>query len=52
MCPAIGTDNSHEIRSHLEEIYDTNVSAELISETTDRVLASFEQWQNRPLETL
>jgi putative transposase len=38
-----------EIRSHLAEIYDTNVSAELISEITDRVLAEFKEWQHRPL---
>lgn len=39
-----------EIRSHLAEIYDTSVSAELISEITDRVLAEFNAWQNRPLD--
>lgn len=39
-----------EIRSHLEEIYDVSVSAELISEITDRVLADFNVWQNRPLD--
>ncbi len=38
-----------EIRSHLAEIYDTSVSAELISEITDRVLAEFTAWQNRLL---
>lgn len=38
-----------EIRSHLFEIYDVSVSAELISEITDRVLAEFTAWQNRPL---
>jgi transposase-like protein len=38
-----------EIRSHLSEIYDTSVSPELISEITDRVLAEFNSWQNRPL---
>ena len=34
-----------EIRSHLDEIYDTSVSAELVSEITDRVLGEFDQWQ-------
>ena len=38
-----------EIRSHLEEIYDTSVSAELSSEITDRVIGEFNQWQHRPL---
>ena len=41
-----------EIRSHLLEIYDTSVSAELISEITDRVLGEFNRWQSRPLESL
>ena len=38
-----------EIKSHLAEIYDVSVSTELISEITDRVLAEFTAWQNRPL---
>jgi putative transposase len=41
-----------EIRSHLEEIYDTSVSPELISEITDQVLTDFQVWQNRPLEEI
>lgn len=41
-----------EIRSHLAEIYDMSVSAELISEITDRVIAEFNVWQNRPLDDI
>lgn len=41
-----------EIRSHLAEIYDMSVSAELISEITDRVLTDFGVWQNRPLDEI
>ena len=41
-----------EIRSHLAEIYDVAISAELISEITDRVLAEFQTWQHRPLEAV
>ena len=41
-----------EIRSHLAEIYDTSVSAELISEITDRVISEFHVWQNRPLDDI
>jgi putative transposase len=41
-----------EIRSHLAEIYDTSVSAELISQITDRVLTDFGVWQNRPLDEI
>ena len=41
-----------EIRSHLEEIYDAEVSAELISTVTDRVIDDYLEWQNRPLENI
>ncbi len=41
-----------EIRSHLAEIYDTNVSPELISEITDRVISEFNEWQHRPLDAV
>lgn len=39
-----------EIQGHLEEIYCTEVSAELISKVTDRVLEDVESWQVRPLD--
>ena len=39
-----------EIQAHLEEICDTSVSRETISEITDEVVADMTAWQNRPLE--
>lgn len=40
-----------EIQEHLEEIYSTKVSAELISKVTDGVLEDIITWQNRPLDS-
>jgi putative transposase len=39
-----------EIQGHLEEIYHTEVSADLISTITDGVLDEVIRWQNRPLD--
>ena len=39
-----------EIRSHLEEIYGVNVSADLISTITDSVIDEVKKWQNRALQ--
>ncbi len=41
-----------EIRRHLEEIYQTNISAELISTITDEVMDEVTAWQNRPLDAV
>lgn len=41
-----------EIQAHLEEIYATKVSPELISKVTDGVLEEISTWQNRPLDTI
>lgn len=40
-----------EIQGHLEEIYHTKVSAELISKVTDGVLEDVVAWQSRPLDS-
>lgn len=42
----------NEIRGHLEELYSTSVSAELISNVTDAVLEDVRTWQNRPLDSV
>lgn len=42
---------TREIQEHLEEIYSTKVSAELISKVTDGVLEDVTSWQNRPLDS-
>lgn len=41
-----------EIASHLEEIYQVEVSPSLISSVTDAVKDEVRGWQSRPLETL
>jgi transposase-like protein len=39
-----------EIQRHLSEIYDVEVSRELISKITDKVIDEMLEWQSRPLE--
>src|SRR5690606_40812873 len=39
-----------DIRAHLEEIYDVDVSPDLISKVTDAVFEVLEEWRNRPLD--
>lgn len=41
-----------EIQGHLKDIYQVEVSPDLISTITDEVLADVREWQNRPLEKL
>ena len=39
-----------EIQKHLSEIYGVDVSRELISKITDKVVEEMNEWQSRPLE--
>ncbi|WP_228987111.1 IS256 family transposase [Micromonospora sp. DH13] len=39
-----------EISAHLADVYDAEVSRELISRVTDSVLADMEAWRQRPLD--
>jgi len=41
--------STREIQGHLEELYKTNVSPELISKVTDAVLEEVQTWRKRPL---
>lgn len=41
-----------EIQQHLVEIYGTEVSPELISSVTDKVIDEVTAWQNRPLDNV
>lgn len=43
---------TREIQSHLQEMYEVEVSATLISNVTDEVSAEVQAWQNRPLAGL
>ena len=39
-----------DIKSHLEKVYNVEVSPDLISRVTNEVLEEVREWQNRPLE--
>ena len=39
-----------DIKAHLEDIYNVEVSADLISRVTNAVLEEVKEWQNRPLD--
>jgi putative transposase len=43
---------TRDIQAHLEELYQVEVSAALISNVTDAVLDEVQAWQSRPLEQL
>lgn len=40
-----------DIRAHLEELYGTDVSPDLITRVTDAVWDEIREWQSRPLDT-
>ena len=44
--------STRDIQDEFKEMYDVEVSASLISEVTDAVLAEVKAWQSRPLEAL
>lgn len=41
-----------DIQSELKEIYDINVSPDLISTVTDEIMRDVTEWRNRPLEDI
>lgn len=41
-----------DVQAHLEEIYDVEVSPDLISKVTDAVWDELEEWRNRPLDDM
>lgn len=41
-----------DIRAHLAEIYDLDVSAGKLSQITDKIVPELEAWRSRPLEAL
>lgn len=46
-----GMGNSlRDISEHIKEMYDTDISTQVISEITDRVAPKVREWQERPLE--
>ena len=42
--------STREINKHIQEIYGVDVSAEMVSKITDKIIPLIEEWQNRPLE--
>ncbi len=44
--------STRDIQGHLEEIYQVEVSASLISEVTDSVMEEVRAWQGRPLDAV
>jgi putative transposase len=42
--------STRDIQGHLKELYQTEVSAELISDVTDALVPLFQAWQARPLD--
>lgn len=44
--------STRDIHAHMRKIYGLNVSAEMVSRITDKVLPLVREWQNRPLEAL
>jgi transposase-like protein len=41
---------NRDIKSHLEQVYNVEVSPELTSQVTDAVMEDVREWQSRPLE--
>ena len=41
-----------DVQSHLREIYDVDVSSDMISRVTDGVWEELEAWRNRPLDSI
>ena len=42
--------STRDIRAHLREMYDVEVSPDLISRVTDAVVEELQEWQSRPLD--
>ena len=44
--------STRDINSHMEEIYGLEISADMVSRITDKILPIIREWQNRPLEAV
>ena len=44
--------STRDINKHIQEIYGVDVSAEMVSKITDKIIPLVEKWQNRPLEDI
>lgn len=43
---------TRDVTAHLADIYDVDISAELVSKITDSVLPQLRAWQDRPLDAI
>jgi transposase-like protein len=43
---------TRDIHTQIQDLYDVEISAEMVSKITDRVLPLMQEWQNRPLEAI
>jgi putative transposase len=41
-----------DIAAHIKEVYDTDVSATVLSEITDRIIPAVKLWQSQPLDSI
>jgi len=41
---------TRDITKHVQEIYGVEVSADMISKITDKIIPLVEEWKSRPLE--
>lgn len=39
-----------DISSHIEEMYDTKISHDVLTDITDRIIPKLQEWRNRPLD--
>lgn len=44
--------STRDINKHIQEIYGVDVSAEMVSKITDKIIPLIEEWQSRPLEEI
>lgn len=44
--------STRDINKHIQEIYGVDVSAEMVSKITDKIIPLVEEWQNRSLEDI
>ena len=44
--------STRDISDHIQSLYGTEVSAEMVSKITDKILPDIKEWQSRPLKSL
>ena len=44
--------STRDISEHIQSLYGTEVSAEMVSKITDKILPDIKEWQSRPLKSL